>query len=136
MPELPPTGHRHRLTFVITDKQTVPAVFADSAEFAAMPRVLATAYLVGLVERACIELLRDHLDFPTEMTLGTHIDISHSAPTTVGETVTIEVELTEQDGRTLAFKVVGRDERHEITRGTHRRALIDTHRFLRRVGLD
>lgn len=133
MTALPPPGHTHQLSFTVTDAQTVPAVFPDSPEFSAMPRVLATAFLVGLVERACTESLREHVDFPTQMTLGTHIDISHSAPTVVGGVVTIDVELTDHDGRQLRFDVVARDEHREISRGTHRRALVDTERFVARL---
>lgn len=136
MAALPSPGHTHRLTFTVTDEQTVPAVFPASPEFAAMPRVLATAYLVALVERACVESLRDHLDFPAEMTLGTHVDLSHSAPTPVGGTVTVDVELTAVEGRRLTFAAVARDERAEVGRGVHHRALVDTQRFLALAGLD
>ncbi len=38
------------------------ALTNDSTELAGMPRVLATGFLVGLVELACIKALIPHLD--------------------------------------------------------------------------
>ena len=38
----------------ISDRLTVPALLPDSPEFGRMPPVLATGYMVGLLEWACI----------------------------------------------------------------------------------
>lgn len=128
-------GARHRLHYVVPESKTVPHVYEDAEEFAVMPRVFATAFLVGLLERACVELLLDHLDWPREMTVGTHVDVSHTAPTPPGRTVTVEVELVEVEGRRLVFEVTAHDGVAEISRGRHERHLIDADRFRERLGL-
>lgn len=119
-------------TYTVGPERTVPRLLPESEHFAAMPAVLATGYLIGLVEWTCMLALAEHLD-PAEQTLGIHVDLSHDAPTPPGSTVTIEVELTAVDGRQLTFTVRANDDAATICRGTHRRAVIDTDRFHARL---
>jgi fluoroacetyl-CoA thioesterase len=122
-------GLRHEMSYTVPESKTVPHVFDDSDHFAVMPKVLATAFLVGLLERACVEALHPHLDWPTEQTVGTAISISHSAATPPGLTVTVQVELTAIDRRRLTFEIVAHDGVDEISRGTHERFVIDSAAF-------
>src|SRR3954462_6110873 len=78
--------------------KTVPRIYEDAADFQMMPRVLATGYLVALVEWACIELIKAHLDWPAEQSLGTHVDLSHTAATPPGMTVEITARLESVEG--------------------------------------
>ena len=64
-----------------------------------MPEVFATGYMVGLMEWTCIQLLAPHLD-AGEGSLGTHIDVSHTAATPPGLRVTVDAECTGVHGRT------------------------------------
>lgn len=122
-------GIRHEHRFVVPASKTVPALYPESAEFAAMPEVFATGFLVGFLEWACIKAINPHLDWPKEQTVGTHIDLSHEAGTPPGLEVTARVELTAVEGRRLVFAVEARDERDLISRGTHERFVIDKARF-------
>ena len=70
--------------------------------------MFATAFLVGFVEWTCIEALRPYLE-PGQKTVGVHVDLSHSAATPVGMTVTAEVELIAVEGRKLRFKCSSQD---------------------------
>ena len=128
---------RERLTyqhkFTVTDKKTVPHLYPESDLFQEMPHVLATGFMVGLLEWACIELLRPYLNWPEEQTLGTHVDFSHDAPTLPGMTVTIDVELIKIDGRKLVFQVSAHDGIDIISTGSHERILIDQKKFLDRL---
>jgi fluoroacetyl-CoA thioesterase len=128
---------RERLTyqhkFTVTDKKTVPHLYPESDLFQEMPHVLATGFMVGLLEWACIELLRPYLNWPEEQTLGTHVDFSHDAPTLPGMTVTIDVELVKIDGRKLVFQVSAHDGIDIISTGSHERILIDQKKFLDRL---
>ncbi|MFO7767331.1 MAG: hypothetical protein R6V33_12945 [Pelovirga sp.] len=63
---------------VPTDK-TGPHVFKESDLFAAMPPVFATAFMVGLMEWACMEALRPHME-EGEISLGTNICLTISSP--------------------------------------------------------
>ncbi|MGD2140106.1 MAG: thioesterase family protein [Burkholderiales bacterium] len=123
----PGLSHQHR--FTIPKTKTVPYLYPESDMFREMPEVLATGFMVGLLEWACIELLRPHLDWPDEQSLGTHVDFSHLAATPPGLTVTVDVKLESVQGRKLAFSVVAHDGIDTISTGTHERVIIDVARF-------
>lgn len=125
-------GLAGRLDYVVPPERTVPHLLPESGEFAALPGVLATGYLVGIIEWACMRVISGHLD-EGEATLGIHVNISHEAPTPPGRPVTVEVELTEVSGRQLTFAVAARDDAAVISRGTHRRAVISQARFQDRL---
>jgi len=85
------------------------------------------------LEWACVEALRPHLDWPAEQTLGTHVNFSHEAATPPGMTVTVNVKLTEVDGRKLRFEVEASDGLDIISRGSHERFVIDAARFRKKI---
>ena len=122
-------GIEHEKRFVVPESKTVPALYPESPEFREMPRVLATGFLVGLLEWACIEALKPHLDLPREQTVGTHIDVSHSAATPPGLEVTVKARLAEVQGRRLVFELEAHDGVDVISRGRHERCVIDSARF-------
>jgi fluoroacetyl-CoA thioesterase len=126
-------GLEHRMSFVVPETKTVPALYPEAPEFQVMPRVFATGYLVGLVEWTCLRALHEHLDWPREQSVGTHVNLSHSAPTPPGAEVVVEVRLTEVDGRRLVFQVSARDDAATICEGTHERFVIDAARFHERL---
>jgi len=126
-------GLTHSFTYRVPESKLVPALFPEAPEFQAMPRVLATGYLVGLVEWTCIQAVNPHLDWPREQTVGTRLDLTHSAPTPPGNDVTVEVELTAVDGRRLGFRVRARDDAAAICEGTHERFVIDAEKFNARL---
>ena len=125
-------GLEYVLRFTVPESKTVPYLFPESEIYTSMPKVLATGFMVGLMEWACTELMRPHLD-DGEGSLGVHIDVSHSAATPPGMVVEVQARCVEVDGPRLAFAVVARDERDEIGRGTHRRHVVDWDRFTARV---
>jgi fluoroacetyl-CoA thioesterase len=126
-------GLTHRFDFRIPRSKTVPHLYPESDMFRAMPEVLATGYMVGLMEWACIEALRPHLDWPSEQSLGTHVNFSHLAATPPGFTVTVEVRLDRIEGRRLFFSVSAHDGIDKITEGTHERVVIEAARFNARI---
>jgi len=125
-------GLRHTQTIVVDEHLTVPAVSRAFTGFADMPEVFATAFLVGFVEWACIEALKPYL-LDGQNTVGTHVYLSHVAPTPMGMKVTAQVELVEVKGRTLRFRVDCYDECDLIGSGFHERTVIDTVRFMAKV---
>ncbi len=131
-PSAPPVGLKHSKTLTVDAGLTVPQVSPAFADFRAMPPVFATAYLVGFVEATCVEALKPYLT-DGRMTVGTHIDISHSAATPIGMRVTATVELIAVEGRRLRFRVECRDDAEAIAAGHHDRVLIDPPKFIARV---
>lgn len=126
------SGITFRQNIVVTEKLVVPAMSEIYSGFVDMPKVFATAFLVGFAEWTCIEALKPYLG-KEERTVGTHVDLSHCAATPVGIKVTAEVELIEVDGRKLRFKIVCRDEKEIISEGFHDRFIINYAKFLERV---
>jgi len=122
-------GLSHQLRFRIPAAKTVAALYPEAVEFQAMPDVLATGFLVGLIEWACVLALMPHLDWPREQTLGTRVDVSHDKATPPGMVVTASVRLTEVDGRRLRFDVDAHDGVDVIARGSHERFVVDRDRF-------
>jgi len=117
----------------VPETKTVPYIYEEAEDFRQMPRVFATGFMVALVEWACVDLVKPHLDWPREQTLGTHVDLPHLAATLPGMTVEVRVRLERVDGRKLVFAVSARDELDLITEGRHERAVVDRQRFEERL---
>jgi fluoroacetyl-CoA thioesterase len=122
-------GLTFQFKFTVPESKTVPHLYPESELFQDMPAVLATGYLVGLMEWACIEALRPHLDWPREQSLGTHVNFSHVAATPPGLTITVNVRLDKIEGRKLSFTLSAHDGVDLISEGTHERHVIDAQRF-------
>lgn len=130
-PSLVP-GVTASVSVVVDDSLTVPAVSDAYPGFADMPRVFATAYMVGFAECAAMAALADHLD-EGEGSVGVRVDVEHTAATPVGLTVTATATVTAVEGRVVSFHVLLRDDVEQIGEGTHQRALINRAKFDARV---
>src|SRR5881394_1176083 len=119
--------------YKVPESKTVPRIYPEAPDFQMMPAVLATGYMVALCEWAAIELVKPHLDWPREMTLGTHIDLSHTAATPPGMTIEVTATLTAVEGRKLVFAIEARDDAEPISLGRHERHVIDAKRFVEKV---
>ena len=126
-------GLTHEFKFRVPESKTVPNLFPEAAEFQQMPKVLATGFMVGLVEWACMKAIEDHLDWPREQTVGTDVKLTHTAATPPGLTVTVRVRLDVVEGRKLGFSIEADDGIDPITSGTHERFVIDGEKFRSRV---
>ncbi len=122
-------GLTHQFRFKVPPTKTVPHLYPESEMFQEMPQVLATGFMVGLMEWACIEALRPHLDWPREQSLGILVNFSHIAATPPGFTITVDVRLDKVEGRKLTFSLSAHDGVEKIAEGTHERFVIDAARF-------
>lgn len=122
-------GIKYEHKYLVPDSKMVPALYPESDEFVVMPEVFATGFLVGFLEWSCIKAVNPHLDWPSEQTVGTHIDVSHLSPTPAGFAVTANVELIEVDGKRLVFLVEANDGVDLISKGRHERFVINKDRF-------
>jgi fluoroacetyl-CoA thioesterase len=130
-PSLMP-GLIHRFSHAVSVAKTVPHLYPESPELAAMPEVFATGFMVGLMEWTCVQLLAPHLD-AGEGSLGVHIDVSHKAATPVGFTITVESECIEVRGPRAKFAIKAHDGIDEIGSGTHERFIVNWDRFNKSV---
>ena len=126
-------GLSRTFRYRVPESKVVPRIFPEAADFQLMPGVLATGYLVALAEWACVELIKPHLDWPREMTLGTHVDLSHTAATPAGFTVEVAATLTAVEGRKLVFSIRAHDGVDTVSEGRHERHVIDAERFNTKV---
>ncbi|MBI3918329.1 MAG: thioesterase family protein [Betaproteobacteria bacterium] len=127
------SGLTFQFQFKLPPTKMVPHLYPESEMFQEMPQVLATGFMVGLMEWACIEAIRPHLDWPREQSLGTMVNFTHLAATPPGLTVTVDVRLDQVEGRKLRFTLSAHDGIDTIAEGTHERFLIDAARFNAKV---
>ena len=125
-------GLRHRVTYTVAERTTVPHTYPEFPIIAAMPKVFATGFMIILMEHACTELPAEHLD-AGEGSLGVHVDVSHVAPTPVGMTVTVDAECVQIIDRRVVFKVTAHDGLDLIGEGRHERFVVDWDKFNQRV---
>jgi len=125
-------GVAHSLSLQVNDQLLVTAFTPHFPGFADLPPVFATAFLVGFMEWACIETIKPYL-LDGENSVGTHVYLSHVAPTPAGMRVTAQVELIEVKERMLRFRVDCYDQCGLIGSGYHERTVIDPQRFMAKV---
>ncbi len=116
-------GDKATFEYVVPADKTVPHLYPEAHEFAVMPTVFATGFMVGLMEWTCMKLLAPHLE-EGEGSLGVHIDVSHIAATVPGQTVTVDVECEAIDERKVTFRVKAHDGIELIGEGHHKRAVV------------
>jgi len=126
-------GIEYELKYRVPESKTVPYLYPEAPEFQVMPRVFATGFMVGLMEWACLLAILPHLDWPAEQSVGTHVNLSHSAATPPGLEVRAKVRLVQVDGRRLVFEIEANDGVDVICKGTHERFLINAAKFVERV---
>ena len=127
-PELKP-GIRFEWRYTVPPRATVPNLYHDTAFCLDMPDVLATGYMVGMMELACVNGIMPYVDWPREQSLGTMVNFSHFAPTPPGMTLRITGEVIEVEGRRVRFRVEAWDDVERICEGEHERFIIDPVRF-------
>jgi fluoroacetyl-CoA thioesterase len=125
-------GLRHSATLRVSEAMAVPAQGRMMGGTVEMPPVFATANMIAFVEWTSVAALAPYLA-PNQRTVGTKIDMTHTAATPIGTQVTAEIELVEIDGRRLRFKVSCHDESEPIGAGFHERAIVDHDRFMARL---
>ena len=118
-------GTKCRLEQTVTEELTACHIGSGS-----LP-VFGTPYMAAMMENAAMTVLQNFLD-PDQGSVGTHLDISHDAPTPVGMKVFVEAEIVSvsENGRMVDFKVSAWDEKGPIGSGIHTRAIIKNEKFL------
>jgi fluoroacetyl-CoA thioesterase len=126
-------GLTFQFRYKVPRDKTVPCLLPESPEFQLMPEVLATGFMVGLIEWTCIQAVNPYLDWPKEQTVGIGINVTHSAATPPGLTVTVKVKLERVEGRKLTFAISADDGIDTISEGIHERFVIDVEKFNAKV---
>jgi predicted thioesterase len=95
-------------------------------------RVLATPWLIMLLEMTCRNLIKQHIDEGYD-SVGTHVDVKHLAATPMGMRVSFHAEVVNVDERRVTCRVEAFDEREKIAEGMHERFVIHVERFAGRI---
>ncbi|MCL2055354.1 MAG: thioesterase family protein [Oscillospiraceae bacterium] len=91
--------------------------------------VFATPMMVALMEKAACECLADGLE-AGQTSVGTHIEVSHTAASPLGAEITACASVTGVSGRSVEFSVTAQDGKGEIGSGKHTRFIVDEERFM------
>lgn len=118
-------GTKCILEQVVTEELTAAAVGSG------LLPVFGTPFMIGLMENAAQTVLGNFLE-EGQGSVGTHLDVNHTAPTPIGMKVSVEAEITNvsENGKIIDFKLTAWDEKGPIGNGTHTRAIINNERFL------
>src|SRR5579872_7212185 len=106
---------------------TVEAAHAISFGENGPPPVLSTPSLVWFLEQAALDAALPFLE-PGEITVGTHVEIDHLAPTPLGALVTCTARIVHSEGPMISYQLEAADGQETIARGFHKRAAVKVDR--------
>ena len=112
-------------------EQTVTEELTAATVGSGLLPVFGTPFMAAMMENAAMTCLQNFLE-EGKGSVGTHLDITHDAPTPIGMTVTVEAEIRDvsENGKMVVFDVRAWDEKGPIGKGFHTRAIINNERFL------
>jgi len=119
-------GLRGEAGLLVSEEHTAPRVGSGAVH------VLATPVMINLMEAAALAAVEELLP-PGHQSLGTVLNVRHTAATPVGMRVRASATVQRVDGRTIFFAVEARDEREVIGDGTHERVVVNVEKFDQRV---
>lgn len=125
LPALKP-GLSASAEIVVGTRDTAPHVGSGKI------KVLATPVMVSLMEEAALNAVEGLLP-EGHQTVGTRLEITHTAATPVGMKVTARAVLTGVEGRRLTFHVSATDDLEAIGEGVHERIIVNVPRFDKRA---
>jgi fluoroacetyl-CoA thioesterase len=110
-------GLEHGREFVVDRERTIDFM-GETA------RVYATPMLLRDIEMTCRDFLLTHLD-PGEDSVGTRVELEHTAATLLGMRVRIDIRVAEVKGRAVSFEVSAGDGIDSICKAKHSRFVVD-----------
>jgi fluoroacetyl-CoA thioesterase len=99
--------------------------------------VFSTPSMISEMEETCRLLLKEQfLKVDSEWdSVGTIVDINHTAATPVGAEIILKAEIIGVDGRRVQFKVSTEDNLEQIGEGKHERFIINIPKFKEKFDL-
>lgn len=91
--------------------------------------VYATPCMVALMEGAACEAIAEAIP-EGQTTVGIALNIEHLSATPVGLEVRAEAEVTAVEGKIITFELQAFDEAGQIGKGTHKRCIVNSQKFL------
>ena len=113
-------------TFTIEDQHTAYHIGSGDE------RVLGTPWMISFMERVSNRLVASLLP-EGFMSVGTHVDVRHLAPTPVNAEIRVQVKIIEVIKNRVALQVEAWDSHDKIGEGRHQRAVVEKALFMERV---
>ncbi|MDO4167120.1 MAG: thioesterase family protein [Eubacteriales bacterium] len=113
------TGHQE---LVVTEELTAKAM--GSGEL----NVFATPAMLALMEKTAYQSVACELEEGSG-SVGTMVNLTHSAASPVGMKITCDSKLIAMDGRKLVFEIEAKDDAGVIGQATHERFIIYNEKF-------
>jgi fluoroacetyl-CoA thioesterase len=121
-----PLGARGEAAETVAFENTLTSHHAE------LPPVYSTPDMIRLMETAAFHALQPYCE-GDEITIGTSISIVHRAASGVGARIKAEAVLESFDGRFYTLRVIARDDKQEIGRGSVGRAVVSVGTFLEKM---
>ena len=118
-------GMTNEMEYVVTKDAT-------TAHFSHDCPVFATPVMINWIEQTCLKLCQQVLPEGYD-TVGTFVNVKHMAPTPMGMTVRVCVEIAEVNGKLLTFNVKVYDYKTKVGEGTHGRAIVNVAKFVENI---
>ncbi len=118
-------GHEGSIEARVDQTMTAAAIGSGAVEG------LSTPSMIALMEAAAIRAVGDVPE--GHVSVGTHIDVRHLAPTPVGMRVVAKAVVSEVEGRRVVFSLTASDEAGPIGEGTHERYIVRLEGFVERL---
>ena len=119
-------GETHTVKTTVNDSNTAAALASGGVP------VFGTPMMIALMENAALQLAAKYLE-EGQTTVGTRIEVSHTAATPVGMQVEATAKLEKIDGKLLTFSMTASDEAGPIGEGMQIRAIVDEKKFIDRT---
>jgi fluoroacetyl-CoA thioesterase len=125
-----PVGARFEVEEIVERKHTL------TARNEALPPVMSTPNMIEMMEMACFFALQPYAE-ADEITVGTHIDVRHTAACGIGARVKAEAVMEAFDGRFYTMRCRAWAEQggktFDIGEGTVGRAFVSVGKFVERM---
>lgn len=120
-------GINYTSELIVSDALTAIAVGSGD-----MP-VLATPMMMALMENAAMLAVKDELPEGCT-TVGGYIESSHQKPSKIGDVVKATAEVIKVDGKKIEFKISAYSGDTLLGEGTHLRFIVDSEKFMSKLG--
>ena len=97
-----------------------------------IPGVLATAWLVRFMEHAARNVILPYME-DDEESVGTVVEIEHTAPTPEGFEIRCRARVIYVDGPSITFEIRADDGVEPVGRAMHKRFVVRKSRLARRI---
>ncbi|WP_298868406.1 hypothetical protein [uncultured Gimesia sp.] len=122
----PRTGSFKTISFEVLESHLI--TFTYEAEIS----VLSTPSLIWFLEQAALQFLEPWLD-DKSLSVGTHVEVEHLAPTPLGASVNCTAKLIYQDGPVYRFSIEAYAGQDKIAKGIHSRRIIQASQLIKRL---